>query len=414
MRFHGGVGGQGRNTQGRRVLANLMGFADTFALLGVLLVLGMVPVASLTIERRSASDGAPSRLPRSPMRASDEILFTRPGRILLNRSKALNTLTLGMCELLLARLQAWRVDPAVNAVVIAGAGEKAFCAGGDVVQLYTDHKAGGSLAREFWRTEYRCNTAIRHFGKPYVALMDGIVMGGGVGLSVHGSHRVVTDRTIFAMPETCIGLFPDVGGSYFLPRLPGAAGMYLGLTGARLNGPDCVSLGIAQALVPHGRLAELDAALADAGEVTEIINTFAQPVTDAPILAQRAAIDRHFSHESVAAILASLERDGGAWATAQLSALRKYSPLALKITFRQIRMGVGLSFNDCMRLEWRLASRMAQGHDFYEGVRALLVDKDNAPRWRPETLDAVSEAEVDAYFAKLPGDELDLSDIGDI
>ena len=345
---------------------------------------------------------------------SEEILFSRRGglgRILLNRPKALNTLTLGMCEVLLTQLQAWKSDPEVKAVLISGAGEKAFCAGGDVVRLYEDHKAGGSLAREFWRTEYRCNAAIKHFGKPYVALMDGFVMGGGVGVSVHGSHRVVTERTTFAMPETFIGLFPDVGGSYFLPRLPGATGMYLGLTGYRLKGPDCVALGIARALVPHDRLETLEAALSDADDVGAAITHFAEPAKDAPILRDRAAIDRHFNHGSIEAICGSLESDAGDWAAAQLVALRKYSPLALKITFRQIRNGANLSFDDCMRMEWRLASRFAQGHDFYEGVRALLVDKDNAPRWRPATLAAASEAEVESYFAPLTGDELDLADI---
>ncbi len=347
---------------------------------------------------------------------SDEIHFSRRGglgRIVLNRPKALNTLTLGMCEALLLQLQAWNADPDINAVVIAGAGEKAFCAGGDVVRLYEDHKVGGSLARAFWRTEYRCNAAIKYFAKPYIALMDGFVMGGGVGVSVHGSHRVVTERTMFAMPETLIGLFPDVGASYFLPRLPGAMGMYLGLTGSRLRGMDCVALGIAQALVLHERLEALEAALAEvaAEDVSGVVASFAEPLVNAPIFAQQAAIDVHFSQTSVEAICDSLKSDDSEWAKAQLVALQKYSPLALQITFRQIRAGATLSFDDCMRLEWRLASRIAHGHDFYEGVRALLVDKDSAPKWRPATLANVSAADVENYFAPLPGDELNLADI---
>ena len=336
--------------------------------------------------------------------------YGRLGRIVLNRPQALNTLTLEMCEALLAQLQAWRADPMVKAVVISGAGEKAFCAGGDVVRLYHDHKSGGSLARAFWRTEYLCNALIKHFGKPYIALLDGIAMGGGVGVSIHGSHRVVTARTTFAMPETCIGLFPDVGGSYFLSRLPCAMGQYLGLTGHRLKAADCVALGIAQAFLPRDRLQALEAALAErADDVTGLINSFAVPAGDAPIVTQRAAIDRHFGHDSVEAIFASLRSDPDAWAVQQISSLEKYSPLALKITFRQIRAGATLSFDDCMRMEWRLASRVADGHDFYEGVRALLVDKDNAPAWRPARLAEVSDAAVDAMFAPQPGDELDVS-----
>ena len=352
------------------------------------------------------------------MSESAEIVFSRQGgagRILLNRPQALNSLTMGMCEALLPQLRAWKTDPAIKAVVITGAGEKAFCAGGDVVRMYEDRKAGGDLSRTFWRQEYRCNAQIKHFGKPYVALLDGIVMGGGVGVSVHGSHRIVTERTLFAMPETGLGLFPDVGGSYFLPRLPGAAGMFLGLTGRRLKAADCVALGIAQAFVPHERCTALEAALAESDgsfeAVTQLVNSFAVRAGDAPLAPHRGAIDRHFSLNSVAAILTSLEADGSEWAVAQLNALRKYSPLALKLTFQQLRRGAVQSFDDCMRMEWRIANRVAVGYEFFEGVRALLVDKDNAPRWSHAAVAAVSDSEVDAYFAPLPGDELDLSDI---
>ena len=337
------------------------------------------------------------------------------GRILLNRPKALNALTLNMCQLLLPQLRAWKSDPAVKAIVVIGAGEKAFCAGGDVVRLYEDGKARKPYPREFWSTEYRCNVLIKRFPKPYIALIDGIVMGGGVGLSVHGSYRVATDRTTFAMPETGIGLFPDVGGSYFLGRLPGATGIFLGLTGKRLKGPDCVALGLAQVYVPHDKLASLEEALTKTTgtleDVARIAESFAEPVKDAPILAERANIDKHFSHGSVEAILDSLAADGGEWATAQLTALKTKSPLSMKTTFKQIKTGATLSFEDCMRMEWRMANRAALDNDFYEGVRALLVDKDNKPQWKPATLAEVTEAQVDAYFAPLPGDELELTDI---
>ena len=351
--------------------------------------------------------------------ASDEVLFEQKGavgHILLNRPKALNALTLDMCELITAQMVAWAKDDSVKAIVVRGAGEKAFCAGGDVVRLYEDGLAGRPYPYLFWSTEYRLNTLIKRYPKPYIALIDGIVMGGGVGVSVHGGYRVATDRTTFAMPETGIGLFPDVGGGYFLPRLSGAAGMYLGLTGKRLKGPDCVALGLAEALVPHDRLAALEAKLAsdavsDLDEMSYIIGQFAEPVKTAPISADRTAIERHFDLGSVEDIIASLEKDGGEWGAEQAKILKTKSPTAMKVTFRQIREGANLSFEDCMRMEWRIANRCAVGKDFYEGVRALLIDKDNAPRWSPATLADVSEVDVAAYFAPLPGKELDLSNI---
>ena len=351
--------------------------------------------------------------------AGDEVLFERRGalgHILLNRPKALNALTLNMCELMTAQLKAWAQDDAVKAVVIRGAGEKAFCAGGDVVRLYEDGKAGRDYPYRFWSTEYRLNTLIKRYPKPYVALIDGIVMGGGVGVSVHGGYRVATDRTMFAMPETGIGLFPDVGGGYFLPRLPGHVGMYLGLTGKRLKGDDCVALGLAEAFVPHDRLADLEASLAggavgDLDEVSFLIGRFAEPVKGAPVAAERTSIGRHFGLGSVEEIIDSQEKDGGEWAAEQVRTLRTKSPTAMKVTFRQIREGAALSFEDNMRMEWRIANRCAVGKDFYEGVRALLIDKDNAPRWSPATLAEVTDADVAAYFAPLPGNELDLSNI---
>jgi enoyl-CoA hydratase len=351
--------------------------------------------------------------------ATDEVLFERKGvlgYILLNRPKALNALTLGMCELMTAQLKRWAQDDAVKAVVVRGAGEKAFCAGGDVVRLYEDGKAGRPYPYQFWSTEYRLNTLIKRYPKPYIALVDGIVMGGGVGVSVHGGYRVATDRTMFAMPETGIGLFPDVGGGYFLPRLPGSAGMYLGLTGRRLKGADCVALGLAEALVPHDRLADLEAKLADDAvsdldEISYLIGQFAEPVRNAPISADRTSFSRHFDLASVEAIMDSLASEDSEWAADQLKALKVKSPTAMKVTFRQIREGASLSFEDCMRMEWRIANRCAVGHDFYEGVRALLIDKDNSPRWKPASLAEVTDADVAAYFAPLPGKELDLSQI---
>ena len=338
------------------------------------------------------------------------------GHILLNRPKALNALTLEMCEHLLPKLKEWGADDKVKAVVIRGTGEKAFCAGGDVIRLYEDGRAGGSYPREFYNIEYRCNASIKLFPKPYIALIGGIVMGGGVGISVHGSYRVVTDRTTFAMPETGIGLFPDVGGTWFLPRLDGAIGMYLGLTGRRLKGAECVALGLAEAFISNDDLDKLEAKLAaeassDLSQIASIVGSFAVDTGDVAVTEERAAIDKHFGLGSVEEIFASLDADGGEWALAQTKTLGQKSPLSLKVTFRQINEGRSLEFEDCMRLEWRLANRFAADHDFYEGVRALLVDKDMKPQWRPATLKEADEARVGAYFEPLPGNELNLSGI---
>ena len=365
------------------------------------------------------SFNASAEPPVKPALEAGEVQFDHQGalaRITLNRPRSLNALTLGTCELMLAQLRAWSGDNRVKAVVVRGAGDQAFSAGGDVIKLYEEGRAGRTYPFTFWRTEYRLDAFTRRFPKPYIALMDGIVMGGGVGISIHGSERIVTDRTVFAMPETGLGLFPDVGGSYFLPRLPGYTGIFLGLTGRRLTGAECMSLGIGTALVRNDRLADLQSALAaattlDAAEIRTIVAGFSEAPGDAPILQERNAIDRHFRYDTVEAIIASLAADGGPWALAQRDILARKSPTALKITLKQLRTGAKLTFEDCMRLEWRLANRIVVGHDFYEGVRALLLDKDHRPVWRPASLAEVTRADVDAYFAPLPAGELDLADV---
>ncbi len=333
------------------------------------------------------------------------------GQVLLDRPQALNALTHEMCLALDAQLKAWEADPAVRAVAIRGAGGRAFCAGGDIRKLYDEGRAGGDYAYRFYRDEYRMNARVRRFPKPYVALLDGIVMGGGVGVSVHGSHRVVTENTLFAMPETGIGLFPDVGGSYFLPRLPGRIGMYLGLTGARLKAADALYAGIGSHYVPRARLDELVAALtasraADRGGVDAVLGGFAADPGPAPLAARRGDIDRLFAGDSVEAILAALEGEGSDWARETVATIRTKSPTSLKITFRQIREGAGRGFDDCMRMEWRMVNRVIAGHDFYEGTRAVVIDKDQKPAWQPARLDQVGEAEVAAYFAPLPDGDL--------
>jgi enoyl-CoA hydratase len=313
-----------------------------------------------------------------------------------------------------AQLRDWAADDGVRAVVIEGAGEKGFCAGGDIRALHDSGRAGTPYALEFYANEYRLDNLIAHYPKPYVALMDGITMGGGVGVSVHGSHRVLTDRTVFAMPETGIGLIPDVGGSYFLPRLPDEAGMFLGLTGERLKTGDALDLGIGTHYVPNG-LETLKAALAEAdfgdnphAAVTTVLDAHAGLAPECRLRRHRPAISRHFARDGVEAILASLDEDGGEWARAQIAAMRTKSPTSMKVACRQIREGARLGVSDCFRLEFRLVTRVMEGHDFYEGVRAVIIEKDNAPKWKPSRLEDVTTAQVDAYFASLGPRELDL------
>jgi enoyl-CoA hydratase len=346
-----------------------------------------------------------------------DIEFTRRGGlgcVLLNRPRALNALTHAMCVALDAQLIDWVSDPAVRAVVIRGAGERAFCAGGDIRRLYDEGLSGGDYPYQFYHDEYRLNARVHHCEKPYIAFMDGIVMGGGVGVSVHGRHRVATEFTSFAMPETGIGLFPDVGGGYFLARCPGEVGMYLALTGARLKAADAIYAGIADLLVPRARLGELERTLAGihratAADVAATLQRFAVDPGPPQLAPHRADIDRLFAGDSIEEIVAALDTDGGAWASATAATIRGKSPTSLKIACRQLREGKHLDFDACMRMEWRIVNRVIRGRDFYEGTRAAVIDKDQKPRWNPPQLAAVTAAEVAAYFAPLPGAELALN-----
>lgn len=326
--------------------------------------------------------------------------------VTLNRPAALNALTLGMVRALDPLLAGYAADPDVRAVAVRGAGDRGFCAGGDVRALYEGKARGEPITADFFREEYRLNRRIFTFPKPYVALMDGIVMGGGVGVSVHGSHRVVCEATAFAMPETGIGLFPDVGGSYFLPRLPGGIGMFLAMTGARLKAADCVHAGLGDAFVPLARHGDLLARLRAGQGADAAIAALSADPGPAPLATHRAALDRCFAAESVEAILAALDAEGTDWAAQQAAAMRAKSPTSLKIAFRQLRLGRDLSFDDCLTMEYRLSQRVMAGHDFFEGVRAVVIDKDNAPRWRPARLDDVTAAEIDACFAPLGAADL--------
>jgi enoyl-CoA hydratase len=316
-----------------------------------------------------------------------EIQFDRIGalgRIVLDRPKALNALTLDQVHAIHPKLAEWANDPAVAVVVIEGAGDKAFCAGGDIRALYEACKAGDTPhVAAFYRDEYRLNRRIKTMPKPYVALLDGIVMGGGVGVSVHGQYRIATERTLFAMPETGIGFFPDVGGAYFLPRCPGQIGLYLGLTGARLKAADALYAGIATHFVPAEKLDALRAALAEGGNVAAVLESFHQSPGIPPLAARRTLIDFCFAHDSVDSILAALDAHSDPWAADTAKLIRVKSPSATLIAFEQIRRGRNLDFDACMRMEFRLSQVIAPAPDFIEGIRAVIVDKDNAPVWQP-------------------------------
>ncbi len=329
----------------------------------------------------------------------------RVGRITLNRPKALNALTTDMVLAMTDALLRWRDDDEVRAVVVNGAGERAFCAGGDIRMLAESGRAGDDRAETFWREEYRLNTLIKRYPKPYVALIDGVTMGGGVGVSVHGSHRVAGDKTLLAMPETGIGFFPDVGGTYFLPRLPGAVGMWMGLTGARLKAADCVATGIATHFVLSENTERLIAALEradldDDGAVLEdVLHDFEADPGDTRLGEWRSQIDAAFGETSVEAILAALTTDGSPWADEQIKVLGAKSPTSLSVTCRALVEGGSLEFEDAMRRELALSVACLSGDDFYEGVRSVIVDKDNAPQWRPARLEDVGEADLAKFFA---------------
>jgi enoyl-CoA hydratase len=335
------------------------------------------------------------------------------GFVTLNRPKALNALTHGMVRELAAALDRWEHDPAISRVIITGAGEKAFCAGGDIRQLYELGRAGGQdEARTFWADEYRLNLRIKTYRKPYIALIDGIVMGGGVGVSQAGRYRVAGGRYLFAMPEVGIGFFPDVGATHFLPRLPDATGIWLGLTGDRIAAGDALAIGLATHAVPSAAMPELAERLCDgAVPVEEALARHAHRPEPLKLTADRAVIASCFGAGDLMAILAALERraaNGSAFAAKSLAMLRAKSPTSIMIAARQMQIGATLDFAEAMRTEYRIVSRIAEGHDFYEGVRALIVDKDNHPHWLPPRIEDVTMAQIDAYFAPLGASELRL------
>jgi len=341
----------------------------------------------------------------------DEIRFERIGKagvVTLTRPQALNALNHAMIRALTAALEAWRDDDAIAVVVIRGEG-RAFSAGGDLMLVYNSRGTGNPPV-DFFADEYRLNAMINAYPKPYVALVDGIVMGGGVGVSFHGSHRVLTENAMFAMPEVGIGFFPDVGGSHLLPDLGAGYGMYLGLTGSRIRYGDALWCGLAPHTVRAERLPSLFQRLIETGDPELALREASSPAARETDRAPLEAIARHFSQPSLERIVTSLQAAASRdeFAAKTLAVMQSRSPTSLHIAFREITNGSAMSMADCMRMEFRILNRILEGHDFYEGIRAVIVDKGDTPRWEPATLDAVDVTGIDRYFAPLGERELAL------
>jgi enoyl-CoA hydratase len=337
--------------------------------------------------------------------ADGDLLIQEHGalrRITLNRPKALNAITLDMAAGMAVLLRAWATDPAVGAVLLDGAGDRAFCAGGDIRALYDAAKSGGDLPEKFWATEYKLNVLIARYPKPVIAIMDGLVMGGGVGLSAHAPHRVVTDRSAVAMPEIAIGFFPDVGASFPLARAPGQTGTYLALTGSRVGAADAIYCGLADIHIAAAKLAKLRAALADCRTAQEVDTTLGELSTtpaSAVLPAARSWIDRCYSGDAVEDMVARLSTSTEDAARAALDAMRKAAPTSLKITLHNLRAAAPFSrVEECFQQDYRIALACVAGHDFIEGIRAAVVDKDRNPAWRPDKLQDVTPDIVERHF----------------
>jgi enoyl-CoA hydratase len=347
--------------------------------------------------------------------ASADLIVRREGAagvIRLNRPKALNALTLEMTRGIAAALDGFEADPGVSLILLEGAGERGLCAGGDIRGLYESARAGGDLGKVFWREEYILNARIAALPKPYVAFMDGIVMGGGVGLSAHGSHRVVTDRTRIAMPEVGVGFFPDVGGTWLLSHMPGELGTYFGLTGTAMTGADAVHAGIADVVVASHQLPALREALtqapagADNRAVRAIIDRFATTNPVAPIAAQQPGIDALFAHDSIEEIVTALAHHGSDFAQSTLQTILRNSPTGLKLTLKLLRLARhSTSLEECLAREYRAALKIFVNHDFPEGIRAAVIDKDRHPKWSPARIEDVSPQIIARYFVPHGNDE---------
>ena len=335
------------------------------------------------------------------------------GIIRLNRPKAINAVTLEMFHDIDRALDAFEADPDVAVIVLEGAGERGLCAGGDIRSLWESSKVKGDLGKILWRDEYILNARIKKFPKPYVAFMDGIVMGGGVGLSAHAAHRVVTDRTKLAMPEVGLGFFPDVGGTWLLAHSPGEIGTYFGLTGQTMNGPDAIHARFADAVVPSSKLPALREALTKvasgttSADITQLIESCSTGETAGPVVAQQAKIDALFSHDRMEDIVAALQRDGSDFAQATLKTLNEKSPRGMVVTLKLLRLArTARSLEECLVREYRAALEVFASDDFREGVRAAVIDKDRSPKWSPPRIEDVTPAMIAPYFAEIGADEL--------
>lgn len=335
------------------------------------------------------------------------------GIVRLNRPKAINAVTLEMFRDIDKALDLFEADPAVAVIVLEGAGERGLCAGGDIRALWESSKVDGDLGKILWREEYILNARIKKFPKPYVAFMDGIVMGGGVGLSAHASHRIVTDRTRLAMPEVGLGFFPDVGGTWLLSRAPGEIGTYFGLTGQTMNGPDAIHARFADAVVPAAKWPELRDALTKVrqgvtpADISKLVNGFATGETAGPVAAKEPAIDALFGFDRMEDIVAALRRDGSEFALATLKTLNEKSPRGMVVTLKLLRLArTASSLEECLVREYRAALEVFRSDDFREGVRAAVIDKDRNPTWSPSRVEDVTPDMLAHYLAEIGADEL--------
>ncbi|TCN55693.1 enoyl-CoA hydratase [Rhodococcus sp. SMB37] len=336
------------------------------------------------------------------------------GRITLNRPRAINALNHTMVQAMAEALLEWSTDDTIRAVVVAGAGERGLCAGGDIVAIYHDAKDGGTGTQDFWRDEYILNAAIGRYPKPYVAIMDGIVMGGGIGISAHGNVRIVTERSSLAMPEVGIGFIPDVGGTYLLSRAPGELGTHIALTTGRMKAGDAIALGFADHFVPAEALDKFVAAL-ESGSVDEALAEYSQPAPESDVFAQQSWIDAAYSADSVGEIVERLRASDVPEAQAAAETILGKSPAALGATLRSLRHARQLdTLEEVLNEEYRVSLASLKTHDLVEGIRAQVVDKDRNPAWSPATLADVTDADLDAYFQPLGDLELGLAaDEGD-
>ncbi|MDJ0395717.1 enoyl-CoA hydratase/isomerase family protein [Rhodococcus sp. G-MC3] len=330
------------------------------------------------------------------------------GRITLNRPKAINALNHDMVKQIAPQLEAWAADDDIELVLLTGAGERGLCAGGDIVSIYHDAKEGGGGSKDFWREEYTLNAAIARFPKPYVAIMDGVVMGGGVGLSAHANVRIATERSKIAMPEVGIGFIPDVGGTYLLSRAPGELGTHLGLTTLRMNGADAIAAGFADHYMPSANLEKFYTAL-ESGSLSDALAEFTEEAPESALDASREWIDRYYKAETVEEIVEGLRSSAIPEAAKAAADIESKSPVSLKVTLRSLRSAAAAStLEQVLDEEYRVSLASLESHDLVEGIRAQVVEKDRNPQWNPPTLSAVTQADVDRYFAPLGSSELGL------